>query len=68
MKKKPITPKEFYICDPDKNLTCPKTSCGYPCFCTTDKKYAKDPEHTLTRKEYNAAVDIRRKIYGYRAT
>lgn len=32
--------KELYLCDPDKNVECEKTSCKDLCMMTTHKEYA----------------------------
>lgn len=37
--------KKFYICDPEKNVSCSgrgKDQCGTVCFCTTNPKFSKD--------------------------
>lgn len=36
--------KETYICDPEKNTECKKTSCQTLCFETTDPRYRKEDE------------------------
>lgn len=39
------TDKTLYICDPNKNTECSKTSCyinGGPCFHTTKKEYSNE--------------------------
>lgn len=49
-------PKKLYICDPKKNRKCKgkdSRHCGKQCFCTTNKKFAKDPDHALTYEEYD---------------
>ena len=65
------TPKNFYICDPNKNIKCRGKNgahCGYPCFCTVDPEYATDPNHPLSEKEYDVASFLRRNLYANRVT
>lgn len=34
--------KKYYLCDPDKNMTCEKTDCQTLCIYTTKKECSKD--------------------------
>ena len=55
---------KFYICDPKKNTSCHGQTdmhCGVDCFCTTHKKYAKDPDKVLTPKEIDIMTELRRR-------
>ena len=52
MKKEYIPEKPLYLCDPEKNTSCKKTSCKYnpnakwqDCTNTTDKEFAMLDEH-----------------------
>lgn len=52
MKRKLEAKKELYLCDPNKNVECRKTSCKYDtnakwheCDCTTKKEFAMLDEH-----------------------
>ena len=43
-------PKTYFICDPEKNTMCRKTSChltGGPCTSTTHLEFAKQPVKTV---------------------
>lgn len=59
--------KTVYICDPEKFKVCSGRYkhrwCGVRCFCTTDKQFAKDPEHPLTYEEYSKERDKRNQDY-----
>lgn len=57
--------KTVYICDPEKFKVCSGRYkhrwCGVRCFCTSNKQFAKDPEHPLTYEEYLKERDRRNK-------
>lgn len=42
--------QKTYICDPEKNKECKKTSCQTECFLTSNPKYAKGIQ-AMTNKE-----------------
>ena len=57
--------KKMYICDANKNLKCPgrfQPHCGIQCFCTTNPKYSKNPNHPLTHEEYHKEEGIRMRL------
>lgn len=64
MKSKMKT-KPLYLCDPEKFKVYSGSGkegwCGVECFCTTDKQFAKDPNHPLTYEEYVKERDRRQK-------
>lgn len=33
--------EDFYKCDPNKNINCPKKGCQQDCFLTTKKEFAQ---------------------------
>ena len=35
-------PDNLYLCDPQKNVDCPKDICQTECFYTTKKEFSKD--------------------------
>ena len=56
-------PKNFYICDPNKNVQCSgrfQLHCGKQCFCTTNPLYSNNPNHQLTQEEYYKEQGIRK--------
>lgn len=53
----PETP--IYRCDPEKNITCPKTNCGTSCGMTMHKEYSTDgrPLFVCEQVEIQAEID-----------
>lgn len=40
----------IYRCDPEKNITCPKTNCGTSCGMTMHKEYSTDGRMIIHHK------------------
>lgn len=60
-------PNKMYICDANKNWICKgrfQPHCGVTCFCTTNIKFAKDPNHPLTYAEYYKEEGARAHLLG----
>ena len=51
--------KPIYRCDPEKNITCPKTHCGTSCGMTMHKEYSTDgrPLSVSEQVEIQAEID-----------
>jgi len=40
-KRADMITKQFYLCDPEKNISCKKTECQKNCFATSKIEFAK---------------------------
>lgn len=57
--------ENLYICDPDKNKECKKTSCQTDCILTTKKEYEKKLSPHWNATTCYARTDNGMLLYGY---